>query len=55
MDQNTLLYILAALLMVLGLAGTVLPALPGLPLMFAGMLLAAWTDGFGRNVSSCVG
>lgn len=48
MDQNTLLYILAAVLMVLGLAGTVLPALPGLPLMFAGMLLAAWTDGFER-------
>src|SRR5262245_37545667 len=36
----------AALLVALGLAGTVFPALPGLPLMFGGMLLAAWLDGF---------
>lgn len=48
MDTQTLLYIIAALLMVLGIAGTVLPALPGLPLTFAGMLLAAWTDDFER-------
>lgn len=48
MDTHTLLYIVAALLMVLGIAGTVLPALPGLPLTFAGMLLAAWTDDFER-------
>lgn len=48
MDTQTLLYILAAVLMVLGIAGTVLPALPGLPLTFAGMLLAAWTDDFER-------
>ena len=39
-------YVLAALLVVVGLAGTVLPALPGLPLMFAGMLLAAWAGHF---------
>lgn len=48
MDLQVLLYIVAALLMVLGIAGTVLPALPGLPLMFGGMLLAAWTDDFQR-------
>ncbi|MFT3762739.1 MAG: DUF456 domain-containing protein [Pseudoxanthomonas sp.] len=29
-----------------GLLGVILPALPGLPLVFAGMLLAAWVDGF---------
>jgi uncharacterized protein YqgC (DUF456 family) len=39
-------YILAIVLMAIGIAGTVLPALPGLPLVFAGMLLAAWAGGF---------
>jgi uncharacterized protein YqgC (DUF456 family) len=42
----TLLYILAALLVLVGLAGIFLPALPGIPLVFAGMLLAAWNGGF---------
>lgn len=38
-----------ALLVVLaGIAGTVLPALPGVPLVFFGLLLAAWSDGFTR-------
>lgn len=46
MDTNLLFYVLAGLLMAVGLAGVVLPALPGLPLTFCGMLLAAWTDGF---------
>jgi len=38
--------ILAAILVLVGIAGTILPALPGLPLVFAGLLLAAWADGF---------
>ena len=42
----TLLYVLAAVLVLVGLAGIVLPALPGLPLVFAGMLVAAWAGGF---------
>src|SRR5688572_18957121 len=46
MDLQTLYYVLAVVLMVVGIAGTVLPALPGLPLVFAGMLLAAWAGGF---------
>lgn len=46
MDTTLLLYLLAGLLMLVGLAGTVLPALPGIPLLFAGMLLAAWAGGF---------
>jgi uncharacterized protein YqgC (DUF456 family) len=46
MDTHLLFYALAAVLIVLGLLGTILPALPGLPLMFAGMLLAAWADHF---------
>ena len=44
----TLLYVLAAILVVVGLAGVVLPALPGLPLVFVGMLLAAWAGGFAK-------
>jgi hypothetical protein len=40
------LWLIAIVLMGAGIAGTVLPALPGPPLMFAGMLLAAWIDGF---------
>ncbi|WP_019397806.1 DUF456 domain-containing protein [Pseudoxanthomonas sp. GW2] len=48
MDTTTLWYLLAGLLMLVGLAGVVLPALPGLPLVFAGMALAAWADGFIR-------
>lgn len=46
MEYAPLLYLIAALLVLVGLAGTVLPALPGLPLVFAGMLVAAWAGGF---------
>lgn len=48
MDQQVLLYILAGALMIIGLLGVILPALPGLPLVFGGMVLAAWVDGFER-------
>lgn len=48
MTAEWLLYLLAGLLVLAGLAGTVLPALPGVPLVFAGLLVAAWTDGFQR-------
>lgn len=46
MDLQIPLYILAAILVLVGIAGTILPALPGLPLVFAGMLLGAWAGGF---------
>ena len=46
MASQTLYYGLAAVLVLIGLVGVVLPALPGLPLVFAGMLLAAWAGGF---------
>ena len=46
MDPKTLYYLIAAVMIVIGLLGAVLPALPGLPLVFAGMLVAAWADGF---------
>lgn len=42
------LYWLSALLVVVGFAGTFLPVLPGVPLVFAGMALAAYADGFAK-------
>ena len=39
-------WLAAILLIVAGIAGTILPALPGPPLVFGGLLLAAWIDGF---------
>ena len=42
------MWVLAVVLVLLGIAGTVLPALPGAPLVFAGLLLAAWADGFAK-------
>jgi uncharacterized protein len=48
MDTSLLLWLLAALLVLVGLAGTLLPLLPGIPLMLAGMLIAAWADDFTR-------
>jgi hypothetical protein len=44
--MTTTLWIIAVLLILIGLAGTLLPALPGVPLIFAGMLLAAWINDF---------
>jgi uncharacterized protein len=43
-----MIWALAVVLVVVGLAGVVLPGLPGTVLIFAGLLLAAWTDGFMR-------
>lgn len=47
-DPSALLWLLAGLLVVAGVAGVVLPGLPGPPLVFAGLLVAAWIDGFTR-------
>ena len=46
--MTLLLWVAAIALVLVGLAGTVLPALPGPILVFAGLLLAAWADGFAR-------
>jgi hypothetical protein len=46
--MTILLWVLAAVLVVVGLVGIVLPALPGTILIFVGLLLAAWADGFSR-------
>ncbi len=39
---------IAALLVVVGIAGTVVPLLPGIAFVFGGLLLAAWADDFQR-------
>lgn len=46
--EITLLWVLCIVLMVLGLAGTVLPVLPGTLLVWAGIVLGAWIDDFAR-------
>jgi len=46
--NETLLWILSVALILVGLAGIVLPALPGTILVFAGIVLAAWIDDFQR-------
>jgi uncharacterized protein len=45
---DTLLWVLSAALIVAGLAGTVLPALPGTLFVLAGIVLGAWIDDFTR-------
>jgi uncharacterized protein YqgC (DUF456 family) len=42
------LWVLAVVLVVVGLVGIVLPAIPGTILIFAGLWLAAWADDFTR-------
>jgi len=44
--MTTTLWIIAVLLILAGFAGSVLPALPGVPLIFGGVLLAAWINDF---------
>ena len=48
MTADVLWWVLAAVLVLVGLAGSVLPALPGVPLVFGGLLVAAWADDFTR-------
>jgi len=44
--MTTILWVIAVLLILVGVAGAVLPAIPGVPLIFVGMLLAAWINDF---------
>lgn len=48
MDTTTLLWVLAGVLVLVGLVGTLVPLLPGIPLMMGGMLLGAWAEDFTR-------
>lgn len=45
-EMGVLLWIAAVLLVLVGIAGTILPALPGTPLVLIGLVLAAWADDF---------
>lgn len=46
MDWSILWWVLAALIILAGIIGTVVPVLPGVPMIFAGLLLAAWSNDF---------
>ena len=46
--MTAMLWVLAIVLMAIGVAGTVLPAIPGATLVFAGILAGAWADDFTR-------
>jgi uncharacterized protein YqgC (DUF456 family) len=48
MDATVLGWIAVVLLIVVGVAGTVLPALPGTLLVLGGIVLGAWLDDFTR-------
>ncbi|HVT58718.1 MAG TPA: DUF456 family protein [Thermoanaerobaculia bacterium] len=47
-EAAPLLWLVAAGLVLAGIAGTFLPILPGAPLVFLGLLVAAWADDFQR-------
>lgn len=46
--MEILLYVLGAAALLVGLAGVVLPAIPGSALLVVGALLVAWAEGFTR-------
>ena len=46
MDNAFLLWLLAIILIAAGIVGLVVPALPGIVLVFAGLVVAAWAEGF---------
>jgi len=46
MSVDILLIVLGVLLILIGIAGTIIPALPGVPVVYLGMILVAWGDDF---------
>jgi uncharacterized protein len=46
MEMTVLLWILAAVLVTVGMAGLFLPAIPGALVLLAGLVIAAWADDF---------
>jgi uncharacterized protein YqgC (DUF456 family) len=44
--MTVILWVIAVVLVIAGIIGTVAPVLPGPVLIFAGLLMAAWIDGF---------
>jgi uncharacterized protein YqgC (DUF456 family) len=45
---SELLWVLAVVMVIVGLIGVVMPALPGHMLIFGGLVVGAWADGFSR-------
>jgi len=52
---TALLWLAVVALVLVGLAGAVLPAIPGVPLVFAGLWLGAWIDGYEKVSAWWVG
>lgn len=46
METTLVFWLLAVLLLVAGLIGLFVPVLPGAPLIFAGLVIAAWAEDF---------
>lgn len=46
MDWNILWYVIAGIVIAVGFVASIMPNLPGIPVMFGGMLLAAWVGHF---------
>jgi uncharacterized protein YqgC (DUF456 family) len=46
MDASIILWVLAVVLIFAGVSGLVLPMMPGAPLLFLGLVVAAWADNF---------
>ncbi len=44
--MEIVLWVIAFVLIIIGISGVLLPALPGVPLAFVGFLLGAWIDKF---------
>lgn len=49
--MDVLIVIIAALLLITGIAGSVLPVLPGLPVSWLGLVLLKFTENFSDNIS----
>jgi uncharacterized protein YqgC (DUF456 family) len=43
-DQSLILWIISAFFTVTGLAGLLLPIVPGAPILFLGLLFGAWAE-----------
>lgn len=46
MYLEILLWLLAVILVAAGMVGLIFPVLPGAPILFAGLVVAAWAEGF---------
>ena len=46
MTADILIWLGAAILVVVGFAGLILPAIPGPPILLAGLVMAAWAEDF---------